>query len=573
VDRLLKRVRLSLLFFVALAVAQSAVIVADYRSPAGGTETMPDLLYRLVSAIALTLVPAGVLVWRADAWRSARFVLLGAILWATMPGIAGMAWWAIRHSPSQMDRFGTDWSFLAGMAVVMGYFGPVMLAYGLERLQIRHFADLGYISRRLAAGAAVLAFFNLSRWFAPGVTIGTQPLGGGTDPLHLAPSIAGSGLPFELLGYALLACVCVSAIQTYEAQRRLWQCAAVASILLCTASFYELSVGILLPITSPSALAQADPYGAIALACVPAGYFVMLLAFSSPIWSSARDAAGRRRVPPDVIFSWGSNVEPENGDQIPMGTVVAVAAGADHALALDDSGRTAAWGDNSLGQSDVPEGLADVTAIAAGDGFSLALRRDGTLAAWGANDLGQTTVPAGLSGVTAIAAGSGFALALKADGTVVGWGDGALGAALVPPDLSDVVAISAGQCHALALRGNGEVVAWGDNRFGQSSVSARVVHAKAVAAGGDFSLALLANGTIVAWGDNSYGQLDVPPDLTNVTAIAAGAFHGLALRVGGDLIGWGGGGQRKGEASHPWRLVDFKAVAAGDGFSIAIRAA
>jgi hypothetical protein len=57
-----------------------------------------------------------------------------------------------------------------------------------------------------------------------------------------------------------------------------------------------------------------------------------------------------------------------------------------------------------------------------------------------------------------------------------------------------------------------------------------------------------------------------------VTAISAGAFHGVALLARGDVVGWGGGHER-GEGGHPGRLVDFKAVAAGDGFSLAVRAA
>jgi alpha-tubulin suppressor-like RCC1 family protein len=136
-----------------------------------------------------------------------------------------------------------------------------------------------------------------------------------------------------------------------------------------------------------------------------------------------------------------------------------------------------------------------------------------------------------------------------------------------------VAAISAGDRHGLALLRNGSVVAWGDNTYGQLEVPSRVAGATAISAGGDFSLALLADGTVVAWGDNTYGQLDVPADLENVTAISAGAFHALALRNDSDVVGWGGGGQRGGESAHPWRLIDFKAVAAGEGFSLAIRAA
>lgn len=136
-----------------------------------------------------------------------------------------------------------------------------------------------------------------------------------------------------------------------------------------------------------------------------------------------------------------------------------------------------------------------------------------------------------------------------------------------------MTAISAGAYHGLALRRDGTIMAWGDNSYGQSDVPPGLRRVTSISAGADFSLALLADGTVVAWGDNSYGQLDIPPGLQNVTAIAAGAFHALALRADRDVIGWGGGGERLGEAAHPWRLIDFKAVAAGDGFSLAIRAA
>jgi acyl dehydratase len=41
-----------------------------------------------------------------------------------------------------------------------------------------------------------------------------------------------------------------------------------------------------------------------------------------------------------------------------------------------------AWGDNSYGQTTVPEGLTQVVAIAAGVHHSLALKVDGTVVAW-----------------------------------------------------------------------------------------------------------------------------------------------------------------------------------------------
>jgi alpha-tubulin suppressor-like RCC1 family protein len=123
------------------------------------------------------------------------------------------------------------------------------------------------------------------------------------------------------------------------------------------------------------------------------------------------------------------------------------------------------------------------------------------------------------------------------------------------------------------LLADGTIVAWGDNTYGQLDVPPGLGRATAISAGGDFCLALLADGKVAAWGDNTYGQLDVPAGMENVAAVSAGAFHAVALRADGDVVAWGGGGRRQGEGTHPWHLVDFKAVAAGDGFSLAIRAA
>jgi hypothetical protein len=66
---------------------------------------------------------------------------------------------------------------------------------------------------------------------------------------------------------------------------------------------------------------------------------------------------------------------------------------------------------------------ATVVAVAAGGSHSVAIKGDGTVVAWGNNNYGQATVPAGLAGVTAVAAGGRHTVALKGDGTVVAWGN------------------------------------------------------------------------------------------------------------------------------------------------------
>ncbi|MCX6878707.1 MAG: cadherin-like beta sandwich domain-containing protein [Verrucomicrobia bacterium] len=293
--------------------------------------------------------------------------------------------------------------------------------------------------------------------------------------------------------------------------------------------------------------------------------------------------------------------------------------------------RPVSWGDNSYGQlgnntftqSSIPVAVSTagvlagktVVAVAAGYYHSLALCSDGTVAAWGYNNWGQlgnasTTQSSNhplavntagvLSGkpVVAVAAGGYHSLALCSDGTVAAWGfnsNGQLGNnsttnSLVPVAVNTagvlsgktVVAIAAGgsfaSSHSLALCSDGTLTSWGDNNYGQlgnnSNVQSKVPVAVstagvladktvvAVAASGAYgsahSLALCSNGTLAAWGYNAYGQLgngsvtDSPvPVAVNaagvlsgkmVIAVAAGYNLSLALCSDGTLASWGDNG-------------------------------
>ncbi len=183
-----------------------------------------------------------------------------------------------------------------------------------------------------------------------------------------------------------------------------------------------------------------------------------------------------------------------------------------------------------------------IVSLSAGGGHTLALREGGTVWAWGRNESGQAgdgstatrSTPAqvaGLIGVIAVAAGDGHSVALKADGTVWAWG----------------------------RNDNGQL---GDGSTVNRSAPVRVVLAdgnaltgvKALAAGGDHTIVMRANGTLMAWGDNQYGQLgdgsgqdQIHPAqvtvgggaLKGVKAVAAGDGHSLALKADGTVWAWG----------------------------------
>ena len=271
---------------------------------------------------------------------------------------------------------------------------------------------------------------------------------------------------------------------------------------------------------------------------------------------------------PGRVVAWGSNDAGQTNAPPGLTSVVAVAAGGLHSLALQSSGTVVAWGYNANGQTNVPSGLSNAVAIAAGYSHSLALRGNGTVADWGYNSYGQTNVAPGLSNVVAIAAGNAHNLALQGNGTVVAWGLNANGQTNVPPGLANVAAIAAGEYHSLALLSNGTVVAWGYNGYGQTNVPLGLSNVSAIAAGNAHNLALQANGTVVVWGNNANGQTNVPPGLSNVAVIAAGEYHSLALLSNGTVVAWGL--NVSGQTNVPLGLNNVVAIAAGASHSLAV---
>ncbi len=309
------------------------------------------------------------------------------------------------------------------------------------------------------------------------------------------------------------------------------------------------------------------------------GLSASMTSFSEYGFSLAVTANGR-------VAAWGSNDRGQLGigttidNKLPAWvdpsgalagkTVIDVATGAGHGLALCSDGTMVSWGYNGL-TGQLGDGsninrpspvavrltgtLADkkVVAIAAGAYFNIALFSDGTLATWGSSSVlgdgstshrplpgpvNQAGVLAGKK-VVAIAAGGSSGMALCDDGTLASWGynaEGALGDGTKTnapvPVLVDrtgvlagktIIQITAGDRHAMALCSDGSLVAWGNNNWGQlgngtttQSSFPTLIDTTGVLAGKSITaisaarlggLALCSDGTLVAWGQNDFGQL------------------------------------------------------------------
>ena len=199
-------------------------------------------------------------------------------------------------------------------------------------------------------------------------------------------------------------------------------------------------------------------------------------------------------------------------------TIVQVAAGATHSLALATDGTIYAWGKNEYGQlgndstTNSPVPVAVKTAgtpmagktiiqIHAGYEHSLALASDGTVYAWGRNNSGQLgkndatdthipdavqTLGTPMAGkvIVQLAAGNSQSMALASDGTVYTWGwnqygqlgNGTTTNSRIPVAVvttgtplagKTISQIAAGNAHALAMTDDGTVYTWGWNQYGQ----------------------------------------------------------------------------------------------------------
>jgi len=247
--------------------------------------------------------------------------------------------------------------------------------------------------------------------------------------------------------------------------------------------------------------------------------------------------------------------------------------------------------------------------VLSSDNFTVALSQSGKLWAWGNNDFGQlgngntepSIVPVRVSipgdpvivdfGVSTFATyGQRFVVALDADGHVWhwgqywgnNWGQNGEGWIIPSPDkvmidestaLSNIKAIAVGSYFVYALTEDGNVYSWGFDsskgelgqglapgmanvKFADFVVDANgdpLQNVVQIAAGRSFGLALTEDRTVYAWGSNKEGQLTLDesiesighavevPSLGQVDAIFTSGYSQFAFAstVTGAVYGWG----------------------------------
>lgn len=248
-----------------------------------------------------------------------------------------------------------------------------------------------------------------------------------------------------------------------------------------------------------------------------------------------------------------------------------MAAGLDHAVAVDDENNFYFWGNNRLFQdqyesnSELMRALLmdqlEIKQLEASNQFSAILDTNGNVYLWGnpsITDLdcrnaereteGMDHAPRKYQGnIEKIALTSNTYIALLKDGTVAYTGlkgDSPL-AGNLPKELTNgsvkVVDIAASSQTAAAVDETGKVWVWGVATHGEKNVPEMSAKPVKIYGGRFHFTALLENGDVVSWGDNMYGQSEVPASVQNdeIVDLFCGGYQNYVITADGDIDTWG----------------------------------
>lgn len=248
-----------------------------------------------------------------------------------------------------------------------------------------------------------------------------------------------------------------------------------------------------------------------------------------------------------------------------------MAAGNDHAVAIDENNEFYFWGNNRLFQDQYESnpdlmralmmGQLEIKQLEASNQFSAILDTDGNVYLWGnpsITDLecrnaereteGMDHAPRKYQGnIEKIALTSNTYISLLKDGTVAYTGlkgDSPL-AGNLPKELTNgsvkVVDIAASSQAAAAVDETGKVWIWGVATHGEKNVPEMSAKPVKLYGGRYHFTALLENGDVVSWGDNMYGQADVPESVQNdqIADLFCGGYQNYVITSDGDIDTWG----------------------------------
>lgn len=257
------------------------------------------------------------------------------------------------------------------------------------------------------------------------------------------------------------------------------------------------------------------------------------------------------------VYTWGHTKISKIIDiaKIPMevqrAKIVSVAAGYDHVTAVDDENNIYVWGNDRLGQDNVPSelipskirGAKEIIQLEAGYQISGAVTKDGEAYLWGNENMSDLSVRKDLQGhIKKLAITTYYYCLLLDDGSVVYGGNKSNAFSNVPASLSsNVIDIAASSETMCGLKSDGTLVFWGNGTHGEDQPPALSSRPVEIYGGRWHYSVLLENGDVVSWGNNSHGETEVPKAVNDaqIDTIYSSYFQNYAVTKEGKILTWG----------------------------------
>ncbi|KAH3765944.1 regulator of chromosome condensation RCC1 [Pelomyxa schiedti] len=238
-------------------------------------------------------------------------------------------------------------------------------------------------------------------------------------------------------------------------------------------------------------------------------------------------------------------------------STTAITCGSKFVVALQNSGLVFCWGDNQKGQLGLGEGLPNViltpreniflrtrmvTTLSCGAEHTVALVETGSVLSWGSNSFGQLGLGTTVPDIQPAPAEVLFFSQLN----------------------ENVASIKCGCWHTVALSKSGVIYSWGSNKFGQLGLKHNTdKHTPEVIrffrdkvssfdCGSFHTAAVLTSKRVFTWGNNDTGQLglgnyeakNTPEEVIlladkQISRVVCGAFFTTVMLDTGDVMGWG----------------------------------
>jgi hypothetical protein len=254
-------------------------------------------LLLLPSVAAGALLPAAILIGCRDAWRSARLLLLGAIVWTSIPFVLDVVSWAQQWlSPEQWP----DPSVFSGLQIgrdlgsIASLSGPALVAIALmQRRRTETTWPKALVAVTLiATGVLCLLATNSAISVPSETTIGVDP-----DYAWFVAVVALR--PLQILTVGALAWSTLAAVRAREEPRRFWSLVfAGSAVMLCT---YILLSSLNLTLASPALgsdtyLAFLDQIVLVDILGVLVGMVLLLIGFAQGLPAVATMAGGEEAL-------------------------------------------------------------------------------------------------------------------------------------------------------------------------------------------------------------------------------------------------------------------------------------